>query len=284
MSTLRALRRRIRSVESTQQITKAMEMVAAAKLRRAQLRAHAARPYAVKITQMLENLAGAASELDHPLFQPREPKTTVLVVVTGDRGLSGAYNTNVIRAAEQRLRQAPAGTLKLMVLGRKGRDYFKRRQWPVIAYHTPLPTEASLEFARERTDDLIARYLSGEVDRVEILYTQFVTAMTRRITTEKFLPVAPEKKKAETAAEPIFEPDAETILAELLPRYATAKLFAALADALASQHAAQMIAMGAARKNAGELIDALVLQRNRLRQAVITKELLDIVGGAEALK
>jgi len=283
MSTLRALRRRIRSVESTKQITKAMEMVAAAKLRRAQARAQAARPYAVKITQMLENLAGAASELDHPLFQPREPKTTVLVVVTGDRGLSGAYNTNVIRAAEQRLRQAPAGTLKLIVLGRKGRDYFKRRQWPVIAYHTPLPTEASLEFARELTDDLIARYLSGEVDRVEILYTQFITAMTRRITTEKFLPVAPEKK-AETAAEPIFEPDAESILAALLSRYATAKLFAALADALASQHAAQMIAMGAARKNAGELIDALVLLRNRIRQAVITKELLDIVGGAEALK
>jgi F-type H+-transporting ATPase subunit gamma len=169
------------------------------------------------------------------------------------------------------------------VLGRKGRDYFKRRQWPVIAYHTPLPTEASLTFARELTDDLIARYLSGEVDRVEILYTQFVTAMTRRITTERFLPVAPEKK-AETVAEPIFEPDAESILAALLSRYATAKLFAALADALASQHAAQMIAMGAARKNAGELIDALVLLRNRIRQAVITKELLDIVGGAEALK
>jgi F-type H+-transporting ATPase subunit gamma len=283
MSTLRALRRRIRSVESTQQITKAMEMVAAAKLRRAQSRAQAARPYAVKITEMLENLAGAASELDEPLFRPREVKTSVLVVVTGDRGLSGAYNTNVIRAAEHRLREAPAGTLKLIVLGRKGRDYFRRRSWPVIAYHTPLPTEASLTFARELTDDLIARYLAGEVDQVEIMYTQFITAMTRRIVTERFLPVAP-AKTTETAAAPIFEPDAESILGELLPRYATAKLFAALADALASQHAAQMIAMGAARKNAGELIDALVLQRNRVRQAVITKELLDIVGGAEALK
>jgi F-type H+-transporting ATPase subunit gamma len=285
MSTLRALRRRIRSVESTRQITKAMEMVAAAKLRRAQARAQAARPYAVKITEMLENLARAATDLDPPLFQPREVKTTALVVATGDRGLCGAYNTNVIRAAEQRLRAAAPGSLQLVVLGRKGRDYFRRRSWPVLAMHTPLPPEASLTFARELTDDLTARYLSGEVDRVELLYTHSISVLNRTIVTERFLPVASDDAPAGgTAAPPIFEPDAESILAELLPRYATAKLFSALADALASQHAAQMIAMGAARKNAGELIDALVLQRNRVRQAVITKELLDIVGGAEALR
>jgi F-type H+-transporting ATPase subunit gamma len=284
MSTLRALRRRIRSVENTRQITKAMEMVAAAKLRRAQGRAVAARPYAVKISEMLANLAGAASELDHPLFRAREVKTTALVVVTADRGLAGAYNSNLIRAAEQRLRKAPAGSIQLVLLGRKARDYFKRRTWPTLAVHTPLPAEASLEFAKELTQDLIARYLSGEVDRVEIMHTQFVTAMTRRIVTETFLPVGADAEKKDSAGGTIFEPDAESIFAELLPRYATAKLFAALADALASEHAARMIAMGAARKNAGELIDKLVLQRNRIRQAVITKELLDIVGGAEALK
>ena len=285
MSTLRALRRRIRSVENTQQITKAMEMVAAAKLRRAQARTQAARPYARKISEMLESLAGAATEMEHPLFQAREVRATALVLVTADRGLAGAYNANLIRAAEQRLRSASPGAVKLIVVGRKGRDYFKRRAWPTLAVHTPVPAEASIEFARTLTDDLIQRYLAGEVDKVEILYSQFVTAMTRRIVVETFLPIGADATRREgAAAATIFEPDAESIFAELLPRYATAKLFAALADALASEHAARMIAMGAARKNAGELIDALVLTRNRLRQAAITKELLDIVGGAEALR
>jgi F-type H+-transporting ATPase subunit gamma len=289
VSTLRVLRRRIRSVKNTQQITKAMEMVAAAKLRRAQLRAYAARPYAVKITEMLTNLAGAASELDHPLFKVREVKNTALVLVTSDRGLCGAYNTNLLRGAEQRLRAAAAsgnpGVTSLMLVGKKGRDYFRRRKYPVLAAHTPIPAEASLEFARTLTDDLIARFVSGEVDRVEIMFTRFVSALNRRVVVEPFLPVGAAQADAPAAGgSAIFEPDAESIFAELLPRYATAKLFAALADALASEHSARMIAMGSARKNAGELIDLLTLRRNRLRQAAITKELLDIVGGAEALK
>jgi len=284
MSTLRVLRRRIRSVQNTQQITKAMEMVAAAKLRRAQAKAVAARPYAVKITEMLNNLAGAASELDHPLFKAREVKNTALVLVTSDRGLCGAYNSNLLRAAEQRLRAAAAPT-SLVLVGKKGRDYFKRRRYPVIAVHTPLPTEASLEFARTLTEDLIARFLDGSVDRVEIMFTRFITALHRKVVVEPFLPVGASTANAPGAGGgAIFEPDAESIFAELLPRYATAKLFAALADALASEHSARMIAMGSARKNAGELIDLLTLRRNRLRQAAITKELLDIVGGAEALK
>jgi len=285
MSTLRILRRRIRSIQNTQQITKAMEMVAAAKLRKAQARAQAARPYAVRITEMLENLAAAASELNHPLFQAREVKRTALVVVTADRGLSGAYNANVIRAAEQRVRAATPGSLSLVILGRKGRDYFRRRKAPVLVVHTPVPAEARIDFARALTEDLIARYLAGEVDRVEILFTRFISALRRNVVTEVFLPIGAGKKEGAAASgDTIFEPDPETIFAELLPRYATARLFAALADALASQYSAQMIAMGAARKNAGELIELLVLQRNRLRQAAITKELLDIVGGAEALK
>ena len=289
MSTLRVLRRRIRSVKNTQQITKAMEMVAAAKLRRAQLRAFAARPYAVKITEMLTNLAGAASELDHPLFKVREVKTTALVLVTSDRGLCGAYNANLVRAAEQRLRAEAAagraGAPSLLLVGKKGRDYFRRRKYPVLAAHSPVPAEASLEFARSLTDDLIARFVAGEVDRVEIMFTRFVTALNRRVVVEPFLPVgAAQSDAAAAGGSALFEPDAESIFAELLPRYATAKLFAALADALASEHSARMIAMGSARKNAGELIDLLTLQRNRLRQAAITKELLDIVGGAEALK
>ena len=285
MSSLRALRRRIKSVQNTQQITKAMEMVAAAKLRRAQLRATASRPYAAKITAMLDNLASAASELDHPLFKAREVRRVALVLVTSDGGLCGAYNSTLVRAAEQRLRAAEPGSIQLVLVGRKGRDYFRRRKFPVLVTHTPLPAEASLEFARELTQDLIARFLAGDVDRVEVMFTEFISALRRRVVVQTFLPVGAGGQVGATAGDvTIFEPDAETLFAELLPRYVTAKLFAALADALASEHGARMIAMGAARKNAGELIDLLVLRRNRMRQASITKELLEIVGGAEALK
>ena len=271
-----------------QQIFKAMEMVAAAKLRRAQARAQAASPYAEKITQMLANLSGAASELDHPLFKAREVKTTALVVITADRGFAGAYNTNVLRAAEHRLREAPRGAIQVVVVGRKGRDYLRRRGYPLLAVHTDLPGEASLEFARELTADLTARFVSGEVDRVEVMYAHFVNALVRKIRTEVFLPVGAgetgDDDKAPADRGTIFEPDAETLFAELLPRYATAKLYAALADALASEHSARMVAMGSARKNAGELVDSLTLTRNRLRQAAITREIAELVGGAEALK
>jgi F-type H+-transporting ATPase subunit gamma len=284
MASIKTIRRRIRSIENMQKIFKAMETVAAARLRRAQARAQAARPYAVKITEMLAKLSAAASELEHPLFKAREVGKTALVVITGDRGLAGAFNANLIRTAETRLRQAQPDSLALVLVGKKGRDYFRRRRWPVLASHTDLPAEGSLEFARTLTDDLIARFLSGEVDRVEIVYTQFVTALTRRIQTEVFLPVGGGEATSGPDRGTIFEPDPETIFAELLPRYATAKLFAALADSLASEQAARMIAMGAARKNAGELLDDLVLDRNRARQAMITKELLEIVAGAEALR
>jgi len=290
MSNLRILRRRIRSVQNTQQITKAMEMVAAAKLRRAQGRALAARPYAARITEMLGNLAGAASELDHPLFKAREVKTTALVLVTADRGLCGSYNANLVRTAEQRLRKgaggpSPQAGTRLVLVGKKGRDYFKRRRYPVLSVHTPVPAEASIEFARALTRELIDRFVAGEVDRVELMFTRFISALQRRVVVETFLPVGAASAEGRApGGGTIFEPDAESLFGELLPRYATAKLFAALADALASEHSARMVAMGSARKNAGELLDLLVLRRNRLRQAVITKELLEIVGGAEALK
>jgi F-type H+-transporting ATPase subunit gamma len=287
MSNLRTLRRRIRSVQNSQKIFKAMEMVAAAKLRRAQNRALAARPYSTKISEVLDNIASAAADADHPLLKPREVKTTALVLITADRGLCGAYNAGLIRAAEQRLRANPQGSIQLVLVGKKGRDYFRRRRYSVLAVHTPVPAEASLEFARTLTEDLIQRFISGEVDKVELMFTQFISALRRKTLIETFVPIGaePTEGKARAASgSTIFEPDAETILNELLPRYAAAKMFAALADALASEQAARMVAMGAARKNAGELADLLILQRNRLRQAVITKELLEIVGGAEALK
>ena len=287
MASLKDLRRRIRATKSMQQIFKAMEMVAAAKLRRAQSRAQAASPYSAKISAMLANLAGSAAEVEHPLFKQREVKVTALVIITADRGFAGAYNTAILRVAEQRLRMAAPGSVQCVVVGRKGRDYLRRRGYPVLAAHTDLPGEASLELARTITNDLTERFVSGQVDRVEILYTHFVNAIVRRVTQETFLPIGADATAAEAAASSgaaIFEPDAETIFAELLPRYATAKLYASMADALASEHSARMVAMGSARKNAGELVDSLTLTRNRLRQAMITREISELVAGAEALK
>ena len=286
MANLKDLRRRIRATKSMQQIFKAMEMVAAAKLRKAQARAQAASPYSAKISEMLTNLSGAAADLEHPLFKVREVKRTALVVITADRGFAGAYNTTILRQAEQRLREAAPGAIQLVVVGRKGRDYLRRRGYPILSTHTDLPGEASLEFARRLTDELTALFTSGEVDRVELLYTHFVNAIVRRIRHETFLPVGADATAGAGGGDSgtIFEPDAESIFTELLPRYATAKLYAALADSLASEHSARMVAMGSARKNAGELVDSLTLTRNRLRQAAITREISELVGGAEALK
>ena len=285
MASLKDLRRRIRSTRSMQQIFKAMEMVAAAKLRRAQVRAQAAGPYARKLTEVLTNIAGAAAELEHPLFKARPVRTTLLLVVTADRGFAGTYNVNVLRAAEQRVREAPAGAIKLVVVGRKGRDYFRRRGITPLATHTDLPGEASIEFARALTAELSELFTSGRVDRVEILYTRFVNALVRKVMCEPFLPMGGDTPEAGAMLDRgiLFEPDAESIFAELVPRYATARLYAATAEALASEHSARMVAMGSARKNAGELVDSLTLTRNRLRQAAITREIAELVGGAEAL-
>jgi len=286
MASLKDLRRRIRATKSMQQIFKAMEMVAAAKLRRAQQRAQSASPYAAKISAMLANLSGAAAELEHPLFKVREVRTTALVLITADRGFAGAYNTAILRVAEQRLKVASPGSIQCVVVGRKGRDYLRRRGYPVLAAHTDLPGEASLELARRITNDLTERFIAGEVDRVEILYTHFVNAIVRRVLTATFLPIGTgigSGDATSAAGSAIFEPDAESIFAELLPRYATAMLYASMADALASEHSARMVAMGSARKNAGELVDALTLTRNRMRQAAITREISELVGGAEAL-
>src|SRR5690242_6319818 len=216
MASLKDLRRRIRATKSMQQIFKAMEMVAAAKLRRAQQRAQSASPYAAKISAMLVNLSGAAAELEHPLFKAREVRTTALVVITADRGFAGAYNTAILRVAEQRLRAASPGSIQCVVVGRKGRDYLRRRGYPVLAAHTDLPGEASLDLARRITNDLTERFVSGEVDRVEILYTHFVNAIVRKVLTSTFLPIgtgAASGEASSAAGSAIFEPNAESIFA-----------------------------------------------------------------------
>jgi F-type H+-transporting ATPase subunit gamma len=284
MASLKDLRRRIRATKSMQQIFKAMEMVSAAKLRRAQSRAQAASPYSRKITEILSNLSGAASELEHPLFKVREVKRSALVVITSDRGFAGTYSTNVLRAAEAIIKSRPEGSVTLVVTGRKGRDYFRRRGYTLHAAHTDLASDASIDLARQMTDDLTAMFLRGEVDKVEVMFTHMVNALVRKIITETFLPIGNEAVKGAEDHGTIFEPDPAVIFGDLIPRYASAKLYAAMADAFAAEHSARMVAMGSARKNAGELVDALTLTRNRLRQAMITREIAELVGGAEALK
>jgi len=299
MASLKVLRRRIRSITSTQQITKAMEMVAAAKLRRAQARAQATRPYAARLTAMLERVAAVARErelTDPVLAAPAADAegTTLLVVVTSDRGMCGGFNTTLFRVVEERLRTAAPGTLELVVVGRKGRDYGASRGWPVTASYPDVGTDAGVDFARRVTDDVLGRFRAagaaggsgaGGVVRVELLYTHFVTVLRREVAMETFLPVGAraDATTVPPAGDVLLEPGLGAVLADLLPRFATARMLAALADSRASEEGARMTAMGAASKNAGELLDALVLQRNRLRQTMITREILDIVGGAEAL-
>jgi F-type H+-transporting ATPase subunit gamma len=301
MGSLKVIRRRIRSVTSTQQITKAMEMVAAAKLRRAQARAAATRPYAVRLTGMLERVAAVAREreLADPVLAPApgpgaaaDAGVTLLVVVTSDRGLCGGFNTTLFRAVEERLRASAPGSLRLAVVGRKGRDYAAVRRWPVAGVFTDAGTDANVAFARRVTEDVLGRFARKEVARVELLYTHFLSALRREVTHETFLPIGAGGTRAKRgsggeeappAGDVLLEPGLEPILEELLPRFAAARMLAALADSRASEEGARMTAMGAASKNAGELLDQLVLARNRLRQTMITREILDIVGGAEAL-
>jgi F-type H+-transporting ATPase subunit gamma len=284
MATLRDIKRRIKSVKNTQQITKAMEMVAAAKLRRAQGRAVAARPYARGMQEMLSNLAGALAAMNHPLTEQRPVRNRAVLVFASNRGLAGSYNAQIIRFTEQQLRGPEGGTMRLVLVGKKLNDYFRRRSYPVLEMYSDLPDQAQLEVAQRITKQAIDWFMNGEVDAVDLVYSQFVSAMTRNTVRMPFLPITPAAGTEAVARDYIFEPNAQELVDRLLPRYVTTRMLQAFAESYASEHSARMLAMGSARKNAGELIDELVLKRNRLRQATITKELSEIVGGAEALK
>jgi F-type H+-transporting ATPase subunit gamma len=292
MATLRDIKRRIKSVKNTQQITKAMEMVAAAKLRRAQGRAVSARPYALGMQTMLANLAPTLAAMQHPLTEARPVTRRALIVFASNRGLAGSYNAQIVRFTEALLRGPEGPTFRLVLVGKKPADYFRRRTYPVLTTYGDLPDQADLAVAQRLTHQAIDWFRSGEVDAVDLVYSQFVSAMTRHTVRQPFLPIggAGPTGTGGVSAVPaqakdyIFEPDAATLVDRLLPRYVTTRMLQALAESYASEHSARMLAMGSARKNAGELIDALVLKRNRIRQATITKEISEIVGGAEALK
>jgi len=288
MAKLKEIRTRISSVRNTQQITKAMKMVSAAKLRRAQEAAVAARPYAEKMTELLKNVAARVAIEAHPLLQTREEKKIDLVLFTSDRGLCGGYNANLIRAAEAFIRRhAPDKEVELTLVGRKGADHFRRRRAPIADRYLNVLATAPDELAAAIGQKLISRFINRETDAVYILYSHFRSALSQVPTLEKLLPVSLSETNdaaAQQLTEYLYEPGIEQLLASLLPRITDVAVQRALLEATASEHGARMTAMDSATSNASKMIGSLTLQMNRARQASITRELMEIVGTAEALK
>jgi F-type H+-transporting ATPase subunit gamma len=286
LATLRELRQRIASVQNTQKITKAKELVAAAKMRRAQVAMEASRPYAEGIAKMLSRLAARKLDASHPFLEAREVKTRMLILVTADRGLTGGLNINAIRAAN-RFIQGDKTPVKLVTIGRKGRDYFKRFDIDIVADRSQIGDRPPISEIRPAVTVAMDEFLEGEVDEVWLLYTRYINPVSQAPTVVKVIPPeipeAREKESHGVEALYEFEPSAEAVLGALLPRYVESQVYHAVLENQASEQAATMTAMRAASDNANELIAALTLVRNKLRQAAITTELMEIVGGAEAL-
>ncbi|MEX2221982.1 MAG: ATP synthase F1 subunit gamma [Candidatus Rokuibacteriota bacterium] len=298
MATLRDIRRRIRSVESTQKITRAMKLVAAAKLRRAQERILSARPYAVKMAALLSSLVSRAEGEAHPLLVRRPAARKRLVIVTADKGLCGAFNSNILRASLAFLREQAETSITLVVVGKKARDFYRRRPWEVKSEMLGFFDRLAYSHAQELAGGLMQEYLSGEVDEVHLIYNEFRSVAVQRVKREQLLPIESATGSATASAtasegqagsegaggDYIYEPSPEAILAALLPRHVTTQVYRALMESVAGEYGARMTAMEAATKNAKEMIGVLTIQYNKARQERITKELLDIVGGAEALR
>jgi len=277
---VRDIRRRIRSVRNMQQITKAMKMVSAAKLRKAQQKLNAARPYAHQLQGVLERLAQAPGDTIHPLLIKRPVQKVVYVVITSDRGLCGGYNSNLIRKTVGLIAETPQ-EVKLVTVGRKGRDFFRRGKIEFLAEFVALGDEPSYNQAKEIAQKVVRLYEQGEADEVYLMYTEFVSAINARPTQVKLLPIeTPEGKQSKQY---IFEPSPDEILASLLPKYIETQIFRSILEGKASEQGARMTAMSSATDNAKDMIDRLSLIMNRARQAAITKEISEIVGGAAAL-
>jgi F-type H+-transporting ATPase subunit gamma len=278
------LRRRIRSVKNTQQITKAMKMVAAAKLRRAQERMVAARPYAAALREVLASVAVRVDMSKHPLLQAGEAERKVLLlVVTADRGLCGAFNTNVLRAAQNAIADKRWEEVHLLPIGRKANDFFKRRPTPIRRQATHVYQALSLDTAREIAKSLIDDFIGGEFDAVYVLFNEFKSIIAQKVTLQRLLPLEREwDQKSENNIEYLYEPSPERILEDLLPKHIEFQLYRVLLESAAAEQGARMAAMEAATKNASDMISALTLNYNRIRQAAITKEIIEIVSGAAA--
>jgi F-type H+-transporting ATPase subunit gamma len=289
MPTQLDIKRRIRSVKNTQQITRAMKFVAAARLRRAQERAFAARPYARAVSRLVHSVALRVPQSTHTLLERREEKRILLLAVSGERGLCGAFNANVIRRTLEFAREHSAQNPSLIVLGRKIRDAMRKQRWKIIAEHVDVTGRPSLGAAGEITKDVISLYESGEIDAVYIVFNEFKSVLAQILRLEKLLPIEPDRglageesqeKSKEVPIDYLYEQPPGEILGHLLPRYVQVQIFRALAESAASEHAARMTAMDSATNNAGELIDKLTLYMNKVRQAAITKEIIEVVSGA----
>lgn len=284
MAGMRDIKRRIRSVQNTQQITKAMKMVAAAKLRKAQARVVAARPYTDKLQEVLLRLVGTIEDFQHPLLESRPVQKVGYVVLAADRGLCGGYNANILRLAHRTL--AEHDNAAVVAVGRKARDYFRRRHFELVRDYVDLGDEPNYIQARELARQITGMYQEGVFDEVHLIYTEFISAIRQKQSIIKLLPIV--KPDGEPAPDHqtayIYEPSPQEVLNTLLPRYVETIVYRALLEAKASEHGARMTAMGAATDNAAELIRKLTLSFNRARQAAITKEISEIVGGAAALQ
>ncbi|MEA3348021.1 MAG: ATP synthase F1 subunit gamma [Pseudomonadota bacterium] len=285
MANLKDIRKRISSVKSTQQITKAMKMVAASKLKKAQESVVQARPYAAKMSDVLASLAVRVEPGKHPLLQRRDEKKVELLVITSDRGLCGGFNTNVTKAADLFLKEKKESCeeVALSVIGRKARDYYRRRDWK-FKNEELNPGSTSFSQAESIIRPVIDRYVEGEIDAVYVAYTEFKSAMTQNIVVKRLLPLEPKAlAEDEIPVEYIYEPSEDALLADIIPRYIYTQMFSMLLESIASEHGSRMTAMDSATNNATEMTAKLTLLYNRARQAAITTELMEIVSGAEAL-
>ena len=288
MASLRDIRRKIVSIKKTQQITKAMKMVAAAKLRRAQERVIAARPYSRKMLSVIASLASRVERAQHPLLAKREPKQVKLLVLTSDRGLCGAYNTNILRKAVEAVKQfkAEGKEVKVNVIGRKGRDFFRKRAGYTLGKVWSDLGMIDYEKAADVGKNIVERFTAGETDEVYLLYNEFKSVMQQKVTLEKLLPVEPpaEADPFMAAVDYLYEPSAEAILNSILPKHIEVQVYRSMLESQASEMGSRMTAMDSATRNAKDMIERLTLKFNKQRQAAITKEISEIVGGAEALK
>jgi len=288
MPTLLDFRRRIRSVKNTQQITRAMKFVAAARLRRAQEAALAARPYAKELLHVLRSTIGRIAEPQHPLLARRPEEKVLALVLTGERGLAGAFNTNLLRRANEFFRANRDRKLSVVAVGKKGRDALRKAGFNLIAEYINVLARVEFATVREIADLVTDLFAKGEVDSVYIIFSEFKTVMSANLVVEKLVPVDPDQVR-EAAEEPssarvdyLYEQPAEQLLDRLLPRYVESQVQRAMLESSAAEHAARMTAMESATKNAGDVIEALTLHMNKVRQAAITKEIIEIVSGASS--
>jgi F-type H+-transporting ATPase subunit gamma len=289
MPSLIDIRRRVRAVKSTQQITKAMKMVSASKLRRSQERIVNARPFARKMLSVLNSLAARVDPSAHPLLAERDAGDgrTLLIVITADKGLAGSFNTNVVKAASQFVNETPARQVAMGLVGRKGRDFFRRRGFDVRYEDVGLFSALKLSHAQAVAARAIEEFTAGRVSSVYLVYNEFKSVMTQRVALERLLPIArlddaAGGSPAGAGVDYIYEPSLEAIIGELLPKHVESQIFRALLESAASEHAARMTAMDSATRNAGEMIEGLTLYMNKVRQAAITREIIEVVSGAQA--